>query len=130
MPKVPSTIKYSHANTFKWGYELEGTLDVIEGIKLMLDPNLEKPHYGPRSTTKAELRRLGKSALGVATDYIGAIYGHAMKKIQEIHTRNFLGVLEKQFVMSVPAIWSDKAKDTIFKVYFVSRLCDIWSQNF
>ena len=29
--------------------------------------------------------------------------------------RNFLDLLEKRFVLSVPAIWSDKAKDATLK---------------
>ena len=117
VPKAPSTIKYSDLQSFQWGYELERTLqEKIEGIKLLLDPYQEKPLYVPQSNTEAELKKLGKPALDVATDYIGAIYQHAMRKIEGKYPKNFLDLLEKQFVLSVPAIWSDKAKDATLKV--------------
>ena len=46
VPKAPSTIKYSDPRTFKWGYELERTLEEkIEGIKLLLDPHHPTPLY-------------------------------------------------------------------------------------
>ena len=117
VPKVPSTIKYSDNKSFQWGYELERTLEEkIEGIKLLLDPDQEKPLYVPQSNTEAELKKLGKPALDVATDYIGAIYQHAMSKIEGKYPKDFLDLLEKQFILSVPAIWSDKAKDATLKV--------------
>ena len=89
----------------------------IEGVKLLLDPYQEKPLYVPPSNTEAELKKLGKPAMDVATDYIGAIYQHAMRKIEGKYPKNFLELLEKQFVLSVPAIWSDKAKDATLKVW-------------
>ena len=127
VPKAPSTIKYSDSNTFQWGYELDRTLEEkIEGIKLLLDPDQEKPLYVPPSNTEAELKKLGKPAMDVATDYIGAIYQHSMRKIEGKYPKNFLELLEKQFILSVPAIWSDKAKDATLKVWQGTRL---WSKR-
>ena len=126
VPKAPSTIKYSDPVTFQWGYELDRTLEEkIEGVKLLLDPYQEKPLYVPPSNTEAELKKLGKPALDVAADYIGAICQHAMRKIEGKYPKNFLEMLEKQFVLSVPAIWSDKAKDATLKVWQRTML---WSR--
>lgn len=62
----------------------------IEGIKLFLDPYQEKPLYVPPSNTEAELKNMGKPALNVATDFIGAIYQHAMRKIEGKYLKKFL----------------------------------------
>ena len=110
-------IKYTDTKTFQWGYELDRTLEEkIEGIKLLLDPDQPKPLYIPQTNTNAELKKLGKPALDVATDYIGAIFQHAMRKIEGKYPRSYLDLLDKQLVLSVPAIWSDKAKDQTLKV--------------
>ena len=111
-------MKYSSKNSFKWGYELDRTIeDKIEGIKLLLDPKQERPLYDPTSAaaTKAEIEKLGKPPIDVATDYIGAIYQHALKKIEGKVPKSYLEMLDKQFVLSVPAVWSEKAKDTTLR---------------
>ena len=118
--KVPTLIRYevSQNRRYQWGYELAHSLaaDKIEGIKLLLDPDHPKPLYVPQTNTKAELRRLGKPAIDVAADYIAALYKHALSKIEQAWPADYLQMLEKQFVLSVPAVWSDKAKDSTLKV--------------
>ncbi len=115
--KAPTVVKYTDGSGFKWGYELDQTLqEKIEGIKLLLDPEQPTPLYAPAVNTQAELAKLGKPAHEVATDYIRAIYNHAMKKIESKYLNGFISTLEKQFVLSVPAVWSDKAKDLTQRV--------------
>src|SRR5579862_6204474 len=115
-PKVPTVISYQKGS-FAWGYELEQTShEKIEGIKLLLDPDQPKPLYVPHSNTKAELSRLGKPPIDVAADYIRAIYKHAFTKIESAWPGDYLSMLSKEFVLSVPAVWSDKAKDSTLKV--------------
>jgi hypothetical protein len=59
---------------------------------------------------------LGKPAVEVAADFIGAMYKHAMSKISSKVPAEYLDMCQKQFILSVPAVWSDKAKDTTLKV--------------
>lgn len=119
-PKVPTLILYNKASAppYTWGYELENSLDAnkIVGIKLLLDPDHPKPLYVPQTNTKAELQRLGKSAVDVAADYIAAIYKHALSKIEAAWPEDFIKKVPKKFVLSVPAVWSDKAKDSTMQV--------------
>ncbi|KAH8647033.1 Hsp70 family protein-like protein [Tricladium varicosporioides] len=116
--KAPTTIRYDDHDkkSFKWGYELDqyGS-EKIEGIKLLLDPEQTKPLYVPTTDTKAELQKLGKPPVEVASDYIGAIYKHAMNKIEKQWPADFLSMLQKKFILSVPAVWSDKAKDSTLR---------------
>lgn len=131
-PKVPTLIRYekSSERSYTWGYELAHsiTADKIEGIKLLLDPDHPKPLYVPQSNTKAELQRLGKPAVDVAADYIAALYKHALSKIEAAWPEDYLGGLQKKFVLTVPAVWSDKAKDSTMRVLF--PICTCLSRNF
>lgn len=118
-PKIPTFISYDSKNTknFSWGVQ-KPTHDIkIEAIKLRLDPDQETPLYVPPSDTQAELRRLGKSATEVSADYIKAMYTHALKKIGEKVPAQYLQMCQKTFVLSVPAVWSDRAKNTTLTVF-------------
>ena len=116
-PKVPTLIKYDDPDNFRWGYELDRTTkERIEGIKLLLDPDQPKPLYVPAVNTEAQLKRLGKPAIEVATDYIGALYRYAMQKIEAKYPKSYLDMLDRRFILSVPAVWSDKAKDATLRV--------------
>ena len=111
-------LKYE-GKTFKWGYELDRDVgEKIVGIKLLLDTEQERPWYNRRGSaaTQAELKKLGKPPIEVAADYIGAMYQHAIKNIESKHPNGYVSMLDKQFVLSVPAVWSDKAKDTTLRV--------------
>ena len=88
----------------------------MEGTKLLLDPGQEMPVYVPVSNTAAQLRRLGKPAVEVAADCMAAIYMHAMSKIESKMPVDYLQMCRIKLVVSVPAVWSDKAKDTTIKV--------------
>lgn len=111
-------LKYED-NGFQWGYELDRTLkDKIVGMKLLLDPSQERPLFDSAgaAATKAELKKIGKPPVEIASDYISAIYKHAMEVLEGKLPKEYLSGLEKQFVISVPAVWSDKAKDSTIKV--------------
>lgn len=117
VPKVPTTLKYNDDGTFTWGYELDPSASgIIEGVKLLLDPDQPKVTYVPTSNSRAELRRLGKPAVDVASDYMGAIYRHATSKLKTMYPQSFIDMLDTKFVLSVPALWSDKAQHATLKV--------------
>lgn len=116
-PKVPTTISYDPTNpsNFTWGGQKHKG-EVIKGVKLLLDPDQERPLYLPDVPAKADLKRLGKPAVDIAADFIGAIYKHAMAKIESKVPSDYIKLCQKSFVLTVPAVWSDKAKDLTMKV--------------
>ena len=116
-PKIPTTISYDSKDkkSFTWG-GMKHKGDVVPGIKLLLDPDQPRPLYLPESTAKSDLKRLGKPAVSVAADFIGALYKHAMARIESKVPSDYLSMCEKKFVLSVPAVWSDKAKDLTLQV--------------
>lgn len=102
-------------NSFTWGAQQHKNAR-IEGVKLLLDPDHETPIYLPASNTAAELKRLSKPAFEVAADYISKIYQYAMAVIETKMPSEYLQMCQKKFVISVPALWSDKAKNQTLKV--------------
>jgi hypothetical protein len=91
---------------------------VVQGLKLLLDPDQPRPIYLPESTAKSDIKRLGKPAVEVAANFMDAMYQHAMSKIESAVTLDYLDMCQKRFVVTVPAAWSDKAKDATLKVGF------------
>lgn len=69
----------------------------------------------PGGNGKQELKKIGKKAEQVATDYIGALYKHAITRIEAKYPAAYLKRCHRQYVVTVPAVWSDKAKDATLK---------------
>lgn len=118
---MPTTISYdpNDKDSFTWGAQKHKHTK-IEGIKLLLDPEQEIPIYLPQTNTAQELGKLNKPVVEVVGDYIAAIYTHALGRIESKVPADYLHMCQKKYVVSVPAVWSDKAKDTTLKV---SHLC-------
>jgi molecular chaperone DnaK (HSP70) len=116
-PKVPTVICYDpeNKNSFTWG-GMKHKESAVQGVKLLLDPDQPRPIYLPESTAKSDLKRLGKPPVDVAADFIGAVYKHALAKIEASVPLDYLLMCQKQFVLSVPAVWSDKAMNTTLMV--------------
>lgn len=85
-------------------------------MKLLLDPGQETPLYIPEANTAAELKKLGKPATDVVTDYITAIYRHALNRIETKIPAEYLKMCQKKFVVTVPAVWSAKAMNATLLV--------------
>jgi molecular chaperone DnaK (HSP70) len=116
---VPTVISYNPTDRekFTWGAQKHGS-EVVQGVKLLLDPNQPRPFYLPESTAKTDLKKLGKPAVDVAADFMRAMYEHAMSKIKSKYPIQYLETCQQEFVLTVPAVWSDKAKDTTLKACF------------
>lgn len=117
-PKDPTLIAYDTDDpaTFKWGGQVGWRSEAVQGVKLLLDPDQPKPIYLPTGNIKNEIKKLPKDPVDVAADFIGAIYTHALSKIQASVPKDYFLLCQKQFVLSVPAVWSDKAKDKTLRV--------------
>lgn len=115
--KCPILLKYEPDGSLRWGFELDrNTAGRIEAIKLLLDPDQPKPIYAPAVDITAELNRVGKAPTAVAADYISAIYKHATIFIESKYPKNYFHLLKKQYVMTVPAVWSEEAQDATLGV--------------
>lgn len=89
------------------------------GMKLLLDPDHQRPLFDTKGAvaTQNELRKLGKPLQDVVSDYISALYQHSLTNITEKFPKGYvMANLEKKLVLSVPAVWSDRAKDITLRV--------------
>ncbi|PWY68474.1 actin-like ATPase domain-containing protein [Aspergillus heteromorphus CBS 117.55] len=106
--KAPSSISYG-TQTIRWGYQVGPFAEAFRGVKLLLDKK-QVTTYTPSLACKKLLAKYNKNAVDVVADYLG----HLIKHMEEILQRR-LGVaraaMKMRFVLTVPAVWSDKAKD-------------------
>jgi hypothetical protein len=115
VPKVPTLINYN-GHEISWGASVSRLDDNIVGVKLLLDPKQGQPEYLPNTNIKRTIRKLPKPAVKIAADFIGAIYKHALKEIAKTIPKKYFDICQKHFVLSVPAVWSDKAKNDTLQV--------------
>lgn len=117
-PKVPTLILYDEndPSKFKWGGQVTWRDPAVHGVKLLLDPAQKKPEYLPATSFETDRNALPKDPVDVAADFIGAMYNHALSVAGSSVIRDFFDMCEKEFILSVPAVWSDKAKDLTLKV--------------
>ncbi|KAI7775462.1 hypothetical protein LA080_006794 [Diaporthe eres] len=116
-PKVPTLILYDEndPSKFKWGGQVTWRDPAVHGVKLLLDPAQDKPDYLPATSFETDRNALPKDPVDVAADFIGAMYKHALSVAESSVLRDYFHMCEKEFVLSVPAVWSDKAKDLTLK---------------
>ncbi|KAH0600937.1 hypothetical protein MHUMG1_01938 [Metarhizium humberi] len=112
VPKIPTLISYDEAklSDFKWGASVEDPSTAIVGIKLLLDPSQKRPAYLSPENVQKDLSSLPRTAVEVAADFIGKVYQHALAEISKKVPRGYMELCSKEFVLTVPAVWSDAAK--------------------
>ena len=112
--KAPTAISY-HTSGIRWGYQI-GDLEeeVVRGIKLLLD-DTKATQYTPSIKSKRLIEARGKSPIDAAADYVKKLFDHT----KTILDKRGLGVLlercDVHYTLTVPAVWSDKAKDLTIK---------------
>ncbi|KAL9606970.1 MAG: hypothetical protein Q9167_008069, partial [Letrouitia subvulpina] len=110
-PKVPTVMLYNNSNDFKWGFEVEHLADrKIGAFKLFLDPDLPKPLYISAMGMQTELNRLKKTAVEVTRDFLRSLYQWTLTQIEDHHMADYLEIVAVEFVVSMPAIWPEKAR--------------------
>ncbi|KAG5965237.1 hypothetical protein E4U58_002894 [Claviceps cyperi] len=114
-PKIPTIIEYTENESFRWGASVDRRNGGIVGIKLLLDPTQERPLYLPTKNIDEELNSLPKKPFEVAADFIQVIYEHALRDIAKTIPKAYMDMCDKEFVLSVPAVWSDAAKNATLK---------------
>lgn len=125
-PKVPTLIMYDDKDPsiFKWGGQVNWRDPAVRGVKLLLDPTQERPLYVPAYSLKKDPKAKSKAPVDIAADFIGAIYKHALSVIESAGLKDYFDLCEKDFVLSVPAVWSDKAKDLTLKASHMPNQVD------
>ncbi|RAH86012.1 actin-like ATPase domain-containing protein [Aspergillus japonicus CBS 114.51] len=118
--KTPSRIAYATENAKAsrdlWGYQVPPGMVAYSWTKLLLDKNTALTAYDDTALEEASgagILRLpaGKAAVDVAADYLTHIYQHIKFTLARHITQQDLDITPLEFWFTVPAIWSDQAKD-------------------
>ncbi|KAL3954485.1 hypothetical protein ACCO45_010048 [Purpureocillium lilacinum] len=126
-PKIPTIIAYTKEDpsTFEWGACATGNKDAIVGIKLLLDPNQKPPYYLQTPDPRKVLKSLPKPPVEVAADFMKSIYQHALAEISKTVPQEYMKLCRKEHVLSVPAVWSDAAKDATLRAAEIAEISNI-----
>ncbi|KAK4450231.1 hypothetical protein QBC34DRAFT_484501 [Podospora aff. communis PSN243] len=126
-PKINTLISYdaNGAKFFSWGASVNRMTDSIIGIKLLLDPDQERPLYLPTGNLQRDIKKLPKTPVEVAADFIRAIYQHAHAEIAKRVPKDYMSLCQQKFVLSVPAVWSDAAKNATLEAAKIAGMSPV-----
>ncbi|EXJ65390.1 hypothetical protein A1O7_01731 [Cladophialophora yegresii CBS 114405] len=119
--KTPSVISYASENPEQegqdaWGYEVEPGSKSYAWTKLLLDARSQAARYDDPTLRTHMGRGLlqlppGKKAVQVVGDYLKKVHDHLIDAIiEKCGGSDILDVTPIEYWLTVPAIWSDKAK--------------------
>lgn len=117
--KAPSTVSYND-NDVKWGYQTPFLGDVARAVKILLDEGQGRS-YALAFESKRLIQRLEKDTVEVVGDYLGKLVSHAT----EIIDRRFgktLDCMDVEWVLTVPAVWSDGAKNSTLRAGIAANI--------
>lgn len=95
----------------KWGFQFKPEESRLRCIKLFLDRNQKLPHFVSPLDTAAQLRKYERTVMDAVSDYLTQIYKHTMDTLTRRYGETFMSMTKVQFVLTVPAVWSDSAKN-------------------
>ncbi|THW58311.1 actin-like ATPase domain-containing protein [Aureobasidium pullulans] len=99
------------AEVVEWGFEIDQSKNYIQYLKLLLDPHQQLPSYISRRDLEAQLRQTGKTVIQAAGDYLTKFKEHVLEQIEERFGEDMCSTTKIEFILTVPAVWSDSAKD-------------------
>ncbi|KAH0551471.1 hypothetical protein GP486_007314 [Trichoglossum hirsutum] len=109
---IPSTANGQSAGAnIKWGFQFKPEDPRLRCIKLFLDRNQKLPHFVSPLETAAQLRKYDRNVMDAVSDYLTQLYKHTMDTLTRRYGESFMSTTKVEFVLTVPAVWSDAAKN-------------------
>lgn len=118
--KTPTRIAYASENPRlpknKWGFDVDPKLISYSWTKLLLDNNARAGEHddpalsdlvGPGTLKLPDFR----DAAGVCEDFLREVYTFVSNKLKKRFTEDTMQSTPMQCWITLPAIWSDEAKD-------------------
>lgn len=112
---VRSSAASTSADEARWGFQLRPEEERVRCVKLLLDSRQKLPKYVSNSDLKIQLERTGKSAETVVTDYLKELWKHSHETLERRYGKVFMTNTKLDIVLTVPAVWSDAAKDATLR---------------
>lgn len=114
--KVPSEIAYEYDEEglkSLWGFQIPSSMPSIKWAKLQLAPKLKPKVESLLSSKYKDCRDnpipYHSSPQQAVTDYLRHLYEHIIKVLKIQKSKSF-SKTDLQFVLTVPAVWPEKAK--------------------
>ena len=95
----------------RWGFQFKPEESRLRCVKLFLDRNQKLPHFVSPLETAAQLRKCDRTVMDAVSDYLTKIYEHTMETLNRRYGESFMSTTDVDFVLTVPAVWSDAAKN-------------------
>jgi len=87
----------------------------ISCIKLFLASGQKLPSFVDVNTIKKQLSKARRTPVAAAADYLSEVMAFVWGELNTRYSEEFVRSTRKEFIMTVPAIWSDAAKDATKK---------------
>ncbi|KAE8449886.1 hypothetical protein EG329_007363 [Mollisiaceae sp. DMI_Dod_QoI] len=112
--KVPTLISYENGSAVAWGFEAALSGDAnLRWFKILLEPEYRYKQMSEQAIYSREiLERMNKTPQDAVADYLQLLWQHAEEHIRHRIPKDDDGHNhELKVVITVPAMWSDVAKD-------------------
>lgn len=80
-------------------------------VKLLLEDDKQLPSFVSAADIVALLTDAHRTVTDAVADYLTKIKQHALSVLEERYGNVFMASTNVQFILTVPAVWSDAAKD-------------------
>ena len=118
--QTPSEVSYDDSGTaqFSWGYNISPRARKVGfslGIRTTIDASLQVQWFKLGLELEREVLTLppNMTSVDVVHDFLSAIYKHTMATLYRRFDRGAMQMTKIDFVLTVPAIWSDAAKSKV-----------------
>lgn len=108
-----------------WGYEVKPDQERLHYLKLLLDPRQQLPSYIQRADLEAQLERDGKTVAEAVSQYLTLLQKEAKDALTRRYGESMVGSTTIDYVLTVPAVWSDAAKDATLQAARIAQLSPI-----
>lgn len=99
----------------RYGYELQPDESRIKYIKLFLDRTQDYSKMAQVHNTPEELFKYGRYIEDAVTDFLAKIYERTRTALIQRYRRSVVMTAPIQYVLTVPAVWSDYAKEATLR---------------
>jgi Hsp70 protein len=123
--QVPSKITYNNGKVDKWGFAMSSTDIPLKWFKVLLDPSHKYSKSDLAKPASSLLARQNKTAQEVSTDYLQRIWEFTLDDIKRKRGEDFKEKHPLKVVLTVPAVWSQAAKEETRRAAQLAGLPDV-----
>ncbi|KAK5737794.1 hypothetical protein LTR17_006442 [Elasticomyces elasticus] len=105
----------SSGDTMRWGFQIRPDEDRLRCLKLFLDPSQPIPDHISLPDVRQQLMLCGKNVNIVVAEFLRALFAHTKEILSRRYGQQFVATTKLKIVLTVPAVWSDTAKDATLK---------------